>query len=1013
MRQRKLFGVLLSVTMIINSASFLTIADDSIIGADYLAEVSSDEDLLTGDVADMPEMSLAGDDLLSDGSEAPAETQEDTLQDDSADENGTEEDAKEAFEIDGDVLLHFNGNEEKVVIPEGIKVIGEKAFAENKDLKEVVLPNSVETICEYAFAECDNLEKVIIGDGSSLRTIGKYAFINDTKLDVSFAEDIEDVAPEAFGEAEEPQTQENETPAASEEDDVEAAAAYAITKDLENVSVALGGTVNLTVTAAGTTSYKWQWSPDGTTWYDFTNNSGTFSFKMEQRFNNRQYRCYVSNGTTELLSKTAKVTVQGGYSITKDLEDVSVAVGGKVNLTVTAAGTTQYRWQWSPDGSTWYEFTNNSGTFSFTMEQRFNNRQYRCYVSNGTTELLSKTAKVTVSGYSITKDLENANVAIGGTVNLTLTAPGTTSYKWQWSPDGKTWYDFTNNSGTFTFKMEQRFNNRQYRCYVSDGKTELLSRTARVTVNDGYEITKELENVSVALGGTVNLTLTAPGTTSYRWQWSPDGASWYEFTNNSGTFTFKMEQRFNNRQYRCYVSNGKTELLSKTAKVTIIDNYAITKELTDVSMVVGGTVNLTLTAPGTTRYKWQWSPNGTTWYDFTNNSGTFTFTMEQRFNNRQYRCYVSNGTKELLSKTAKVTVDTNGYEITKDLADVSVALGGTVNLTVTAPGTTSYKWQWSPNGSVWYDFTNNSGTFTFKMEERFNNRQYRCYVSDGKSQLLTRSAKVTLKTDGYKITKDLADVSVGLGGTVNLTLTAPGTTSYKWQWSPNGTTWYNFTNNSGTFTFKMEQRFNNRQYRCYVSNGTTELLSKTAKVTIIDDGFEITKDLKSVGVAIGEKVELTVTAPGTTSYKWQWSPDGNSWYDIANNDKDTFSFTMEKRFNNRQYKCKVTNGTTTLETKAARVINYFTVSNITYEILTGDKTVSVIGYTGALASMTVASTVANPADSGLTYSVTEIGAEAFMDNMNLTSISLPNSITIIRERAFKNCNNLATMTNHD
>ena len=41
--------------------------------------------------------------------------------------------------------------------------------------------------------------------------------------------------------------------------------------------------------------------------------------------------------------------------------------------------------------------------------------------------------------------------------------------------------------------------------------------------------------------------------------------------------------------------------------------------------------------------------------------------------------------------------------------------------------------------------------------------------------------------------------------------------------------------------------------------------------------------------------------------------------------------------------------------------------------------------------------------------VTEIGVEAFMDNKSLVSIDLPDTITVIRARAFKGCTRLSDM----
>ena len=76
-------------------------------------------------------------------------------------------------------------------------------------------------------------------------------------------------------------------------------------------------------------------------------------------------------------------------------------------------------------------------------------------------------------------------------------------------------------------------------------------------------------------------------------------------------------------------------------------------------------------------------------------------------------------------------------------------------------------------------------------------------------------------------------------------------------------------------------------------------------------------------------------------------------------------------------------------------------NDVTYEPLT-DTTCAVISYSGSANSLVIPGTV-----NGMT--VTEIGEEAFMDNKYLVSIDLPDTITVIRARAFKNCSNLSEM----
>lgn len=63
---------------------------------------------------------------------------------------------------EGATLVRYNGNEERVIIPQGISYIDSDAFENNCDIKSVVIPDSVKVICSYAFYGCKNLKSVSI-----------------------------------------------------------------------------------------------------------------------------------------------------------------------------------------------------------------------------------------------------------------------------------------------------------------------------------------------------------------------------------------------------------------------------------------------------------------------------------------------------------------------------------------------------------------------------------------------------------------------------------------------------------------------------------------------------------------------------------------------------------------------------------------------------------------------------------------------------------------------------------
>lgn len=81
------------------------------------------------------------------------------------------------FVVDeNDVLTGYDGAGSDVIIPDGIKAIGEKAFYHKDIVQSLVIPASVESIGEYAFGSDCRLSYVYFLEGSKLKTIDSNAF---------------------------------------------------------------------------------------------------------------------------------------------------------------------------------------------------------------------------------------------------------------------------------------------------------------------------------------------------------------------------------------------------------------------------------------------------------------------------------------------------------------------------------------------------------------------------------------------------------------------------------------------------------------------------------------------------------------------------------------------------------------------------------------------------------------------------------------------------------------------
>ena len=101
----------------------------------------------------------------------------------------------------GTTLLRFDSMEENVVVPEGIEVIGPKAFSssggKNVIMESVKLPSTVREIGEYAFSNKKNLKAINFPDG--LQTIRRDAFNGCQSLsEIVLPDSITEIGVEAF-----------------------------------------------------------------------------------------------------------------------------------------------------------------------------------------------------------------------------------------------------------------------------------------------------------------------------------------------------------------------------------------------------------------------------------------------------------------------------------------------------------------------------------------------------------------------------------------------------------------------------------------------------------------------------------------------------------------------------------------------------------------------------------------------------------------------------------------------
>lgn len=126
-----------------------------------------------------------------------------------------------SFIIEGSVLKKYEGNQQEIIIPEGIEEVADFAFYGCNDLQKISFPNTVTIIGNFAFYNCANLQSVklsnhlvYLGEGAfsccqnlkeialppRLRHLAKSTFFKCYQLDnVSLNENLKSIGHSAFG----------------------------------------------------------------------------------------------------------------------------------------------------------------------------------------------------------------------------------------------------------------------------------------------------------------------------------------------------------------------------------------------------------------------------------------------------------------------------------------------------------------------------------------------------------------------------------------------------------------------------------------------------------------------------------------------------------------------------------------------------------------------------------------------------------------------------------------------
>jgi large repetitive protein len=358
---------------------------------------------------------------------------------------------------------------------------------------------------------------------------------------------------------------------------------------------------------------------------------------------------------------------------------------------------------------------------------------------------------------------------------------------------------------------------------------------------------------------------------------------------NSGTYTLAVED------IKGCVNSAQTIALVylPVTAGTIGTNHAICyntipNPLTNTTLPSGG--NNTFT------YQWQWSTNGVDWNDLAGEVGSSYTPSSPLTQTTQYRRQETTSCSVVYTNVVTVTV-------------YSDILGGTIEdnqtichntipnpFTSTAPASGgnnvfAYQWQWSTNGVDWNNISGATGLSYTPSAALTLTTQFRRQATNDCAVGYSNIVTVTVYDPvvGGSI-EDNQSICYNTIPAPFLSTTPPSggnnVFTHQWQWSTNGTDWFNIVGATGLAYTPTSALIVTTQFRRQSTTSCATVYSNIVTVTVLDEviGGTITDNQTICYNTIPAQFNSTLPASGGNNvftYQWQWSTNGIDWNNIV------------------------------------------------------------------------------------------------------------------------------------
>lgn len=372
-------------------------------------------------------------------------------------------------------------------------------------------------------------------------------------------------------------------------------------------SVIVGGSVYLTVTAAGIAPLSYQWTLGGTNVPNFTNYF--LSLPSLQTNQAGAYRVIISNPFDSITSAVAQVNALVPPSIIAQPVGTNVSAGQTFYLSVAGAGSAPFGYRWLFENTTVAGAT----TAALTMPnaQLINQGIYRVIVTNIVGSVTSAPAFVRIlpSAPTIVSNPVSIAAFASSNASFTVTALGSQTLGYQWFFNGSPVP--AANGTSLSLSGIQSSNAGNYFVIVTNAVGSATSSVAVLTINPvlPYFTTQPI-GAALGVGTARTLTVAADGSQPITYQWQKNGTNVPGAVSTS--LVFASLALTNSGAYTALASNLAGVSTSAVAQITVYQNPTFLAGLSNQVVDIGDSVALSVNAVGSDPLGYAWQLNGVT-----------------------------------------------------------------------------------------------------------------------------------------------------------------------------------------------------------------------------------------------------------------------------------------------------------------------------------------------------------------------------------------------------------------